>query len=79
MPRVGETLTGRNRLGRQYQKQGRRGGLMRFIEVLTDYTDHRGELVARATTTMIFTEAAAVSPDTMPTAAAAPAAPGADR
>jgi acyl dehydratase len=41
---------------RTYEKQGKRGGRMRFVEAETVYRDQRGEVVLRTKTTAIQTE-----------------------
>jgi hypothetical protein len=54
-PRAGTHLTCSMRVDADYQKEGRRGGTMRFVEVVTDYTDPSGVLVAQARNTLIET------------------------
>jgi len=45
---VGDVLTARTRVADLYEKAGRRGGTMTFVVMETDFTNQRGELVARA-------------------------------
>jgi hypothetical protein len=54
-PRAGTHLTCTMRVDADYQKEGRRGGTMRFVEVVTDYTDPSGTLLAQARNTLIET------------------------
>lgn len=41
---------------RSYEKQGKRGGQMKFIEIETVYRDQHGAVVLRTKTTAIQTE-----------------------
>jgi len=43
--RSGDVLTATVREGGTWEKQGRRGGTLRFIETITEYRDQTGELV----------------------------------
>jgi hypothetical protein len=54
-PRVGHTLTARQRLTERYHKQGRRGGTMEFVTVTTEFHDQSGRLVAEMSATYIGT------------------------
>jgi len=54
-PRAGARLVGEMRVDADYTKEGRRGGTMRFVEVVTEYRDERGDLVAEARNTLIET------------------------
>ena len=54
-PRAGTHLVGEMRVDADYTKEGRRGGAMRFVEVVTDYRDDTDELVAQARNTLIET------------------------
>lgn len=45
---VGDVLTARMRVADIYEKPGRRGGTMTFVVMDTEFTNQRGELVARA-------------------------------
>lgn len=44
---AGEALTAVSRITDVYEKAGRRGGTMTFVVTETDFTNQRGELVAR--------------------------------
>jgi hypothetical protein len=46
---AGDVLTGTARPGRTWEKEGRRGGTLKFSETVTDYRDQHGELVVTAT------------------------------
>jgi len=54
-PRVGDVLTGSARIDKVYEKEGRRGGLMSFIETVTEYRDADGRLVAESRSTSLET------------------------
>lgn len=54
-PRVGQELSVSSRLGEQYERAGRRGGVMRFGVILTEFRDASGALVAEQRTTLIET------------------------
>lgn len=56
--RPGTTLTVTTRPGRAWQKQGRRGGLLRFNETISEYRDEDGELVVTAASVGVVTEKA---------------------
>lgn len=43
--RIGDVLTAERRPGREWTKEGRRGGTLRFMERVTEYRDADGELV----------------------------------
>jgi hypothetical protein len=43
------------RIDKAYEKEGRRGGAMRFYELVTEYRDSAGELVAEVRSTIIVT------------------------
>ena len=45
---AGDTLTAVNRIVDLYEKPGKRGGTMTFCVTETDFTNQRGEVVARA-------------------------------
>ncbi|MEA2683701.1 MAG: hypothetical protein QOK05_2029 [Chloroflexota bacterium] len=57
--RAGDVLTGQTRLVRYYEREGRRGGTMRFAAYETEFVDDAGNLVATSRTTMIETSRAA--------------------
>jgi hypothetical protein len=56
-PAAGDRLVGRARITDVYEKQGRRGGSMQFIEMVHEYRDPDGRLVAEVRSTMIETAA----------------------
>jgi acyl dehydratase len=53
--RPGMRLRVSQRRGETWQKQGRRGGVMRFSETITEYRDSAGELVTTAISVGIVT------------------------
>lgn len=54
-PRAGAVLTVKPRLESIAEKKGKRGGKMRFIAVVEDFTDEDGQLVAQSRSTLIET------------------------
>ncbi len=54
-PRAGQVLTAVDVIEDRYEKPGRKGGLMRFAVVVTEYRDAEGTLVAEARSTLIET------------------------
>lgn len=62
-PRAGDVLTGVSRIERVYEKEGRRGGAMKFTEAVTEFRDPVGKLVAESRTTSIETGQAPTSGD----------------
>jgi len=54
--RAGDVLTSSSRQGPGWEKQGRRGGRLVFIEIITEYRDASGELVVTARTVGVTTE-----------------------
>ena len=60
-PRAGQTLIAQQRVEDQYEKQGRRGGTMRFFVIVTEFRTPAGELVAEGRGTVIETSQAAPS------------------
>jgi N-terminal half of MaoC dehydratase len=60
-PRAGTALTGRVRVDKVYEKRGKRGGTMTFVEVVTEYRDDAGTLVAEARNVTIETSVPAGS------------------
>ncbi len=52
-PRAGEVLQASERLAERYEKQGSRGGTMRFAVVVTEFRGSGGRLVAEASCTVI--------------------------
>jgi hypothetical protein len=57
-PRAGTRLVGQSRVGATYSKQGKRGGTMRFIEIINDFRTPDGRLVAEVRSTLITTSKA---------------------
>ena len=55
-PRPGDLLTATVREGRTWQKEGRRGGRLRFSETVTEYVDQDGAPVVTATGVSVRTE-----------------------
>jgi hypothetical protein len=54
-PRAGAVLTTESWVDRVYDKEGRRGGAMRFVEIVTAYRDVTGEVAAESRMTLIET------------------------
>ena len=54
-PRVGQTLTVETRLGEQWEKEGKRGGTMRFARVVNEFRDEAGTLVAEQRSVVVET------------------------
>jgi hypothetical protein len=54
-PSAGTHLHAAMRVDADYAKEGRRGGTMRFVEVVTEYRDDAGALVAEARNVLIET------------------------
>ncbi len=54
--RPGDVLTGASREGRSWQKESRRGGVLKFDESITEYRDQAGELVVTVTMVGVVTE-----------------------
>jgi N-terminal half of MaoC dehydratase len=54
-PRAGTRLVGRSRIDADYTKEGRRGGTLRFIEVVQEFRTTDGRPVADVRNTMIIT------------------------
>ena len=57
-PRTGQALTATFRVADRYEKQGRRGGVLRFVVLVNEFRDGTGALVAEQRTTLVETEAA---------------------
>jgi len=53
---VGDVLTASTRPGRTWEKKGRRGGLLRFFEQVTEFRDASGELVVTSRLVGVRTE-----------------------
>ncbi len=54
-PRAGQTLSVTHRQGERWEKEGKRGGTMRFAKLIAEYRDEHGTLVAEQRTTVIET------------------------
>jgi len=52
---AGDVLRGEGGEARVYEKEGKRGGVMKFVELETVYRDQKGEVVVRTRTTAIQT------------------------
>jgi hypothetical protein len=55
---AGDTLTVTSRPGERWEKQGRRGGTLRFSETITEYTNQDGVLCVTARSVGVQTEKA---------------------
>jgi N-terminal half of MaoC dehydratase len=55
-PRAGARLRGQTRLEAAYEREGGRGGRLRFYVLATEYRDAAGDTVAISRTTVIETE-----------------------
>jgi acyl dehydratase len=55
LPLVGEVLKGSMRISKDFEKEGKRGGSMRFVTYETTFTDAAGEEVLRSYYTLIQT------------------------
>jgi acyl dehydratase len=55
LPLAGEILTGTMRISKDFEKEGKRGGTMRFVTYETTFTDADGEEVLSAYYTLIQT------------------------
>ncbi|MGV0045016.1 FAS1-like dehydratase domain-containing protein [Mycobacterium colombiense] len=58
-PAAGANLRGQARIDKRYVKEGKRGGTMTFTELVTEYHDEGGGLVAEVRTTLVETSKAA--------------------
>ena len=54
-PRAGDVLHARTVVEEIYEKDGRRGGVMTFVVMRTDFTDDNGTIVAQSRSTAIET------------------------
>jgi hypothetical protein len=57
-PAAGTELTAEARIDRVFEKEGKRGGRMTFVEVVTEYRDPYGVVVAESRSTVIETSQA---------------------
>jgi hypothetical protein len=53
VPRAGTTLMATERIESRYEKQGKRGGTMRFAVLVTEFRDGAGKLLAEGRSTLI--------------------------
>jgi hypothetical protein len=56
-PRAGTRLRCRSRIAEIYEKEGRRGGTLTFVVMVTEFRDRAGTLVAEARMTAVETAA----------------------
>lgn len=54
-PRAGAHLRGAARIDSAYERQGRRGGMLRFLVLVTEFVDENGKAVALSKTTVVET------------------------
>ncbi len=54
-PRAGDILTGTARIDKVYEKAGKRGGTMTFLEQVVEFRNAHGDLVVESRSTMIET------------------------
>lgn len=54
-PKAGDVLSTESWIDSVYEKEGKRGGTMRFAELVTEYRDQAGKVVATSRSTMIET------------------------
>jgi hypothetical protein len=54
-PRAGTRLTCQSRIDRIYDKEGRKGGTLTFVEMVTEFRDETGRLVAEGKLTGVET------------------------
>jgi hypothetical protein len=59
-PRAGTRLTCQSRIAEMYDKQGKRGGTLTFVVMVTEFRDASGKLVAEARMTAVETAQAPV-------------------
>jgi N-terminal half of MaoC dehydratase len=57
--KAGDTLTGRSRISDVYEKEGKRGGTMKFVVFETTFTNQRGEPAVVARQVIVETSKAA--------------------
>ncbi|WP_227980405.1 FAS1-like dehydratase domain-containing protein [Nocardia spumae] len=54
-PRAGTELTAATRIADRFTKEGRRGGALTFVKIVTEFRDETGRLVAEQRTTAVET------------------------
>jgi hypothetical protein len=64
LPRAGQVLQASEYVAQRYEKEGKRGGTMRFAVVVTEFRDDSGRLVAEARSTLIERAASPKRDDT---------------
>lgn len=57
--RAGDTLTAKGTVSAVYEKEGKRGGKMEFVEAETTFTNQRGEVVLKSKNILVQTSKAA--------------------
>ena len=57
-PQAGDVLTAQSRIAERYEKEGKRGGTMKFAVLVTEFTDAGGAIVAEQRATLVETEKA---------------------
>lgn len=55
LPRAGQVLTASSRIAEKYSKTGKRGGIMRFAVIVTEFANASGDVVAEQRTTYVET------------------------
>ncbi|CAM3635878.1 FAS1-like dehydratase domain-containing protein [Tsukamurella ocularis] len=55
LPRAGQTLTAETSVGERFEKPGKRGGVMTFAKLVTEFRNEQGVLVATQNSTIIET------------------------
>jgi N-terminal half of MaoC dehydratase len=55
LPRAGDEMTVEYRITDRYEKEGRRGGTMRFAVLVAEFRDPTGQLVAEQRSTIVET------------------------
>jgi hypothetical protein len=55
LPTAGQVLHAQTRLGERWEKEGKRGGTMKFARLVTEFRDGEGALVAEERTTVVET------------------------
>jgi hypothetical protein len=67
LPKAGQTLYASERVATRYEKEGKRGGKMRFVVLVVEFRDADGVLVAESRGTLIErAKPSAPAPDSQP-------------
>jgi hypothetical protein len=53
LPKAGDVLTAKEHISNRYEKEGKRGGTMRFAVIVTEFRNPAGDLVAESHFTII--------------------------